>query len=113
MFMWKSRTASRLRYLFKGLSIPVEIEALLQPKAGSVQLDVQIGRCDRQFLTHLGTRHFQLLTHQEQATQCRRQAFHTGVKHNKKLYLLKCLIGIAPTVGGLCKVPVGFELQPV
>ena len=95
------------------LAEPVNIQALLQAQAGPMQLDIEVGRRQREFLTDFLRRKLQPFAHQKQPAQRGRQTLHAGVQHLEELHLLQGLVRVAPVIGRLGKVAVGPERQPV
>ena len=74
-----------------------------------MQLHIQIGRGEFQFLTDLVTGELQPLSHQKQSSLYGRQLRGAGLQHFKKLAAADVLLRVAPFRRRFLEVPVGLE----
>ena len=96
-----------------GLGKPVNFQAFAQPEAGTVQLNIQVGRRQPHFLTNFLTREFQPFAHQKHTALRGGQFVGAGLQDFKKLATADVLFGIAPLGKALREVPVRLEPQVV
>ena len=74
-----------------------------------MELNVQIGRGQAQFLTDFFAGEFQPLPHQKQAPLDGRQFVGAGIQYLKELTAADVLLGISPIGGHFREMAVGFE----